>query len=74
MNTGEPGAGRYRCRDNMMCEEGQIERENRGIYIQDSIPASIIIFRLPILMIRIEASRTFQQNDKGSDVQECARG
>ena len=73
-NAGKAGAGRYRCRDNMMCEEGKTERENRGLYIQDSIPPSITISGLPILMIRIEASSTFQQNDKGPDVQGCARG
>ena len=52
----------------MIREEGKTERENRGLYIQDCIPPSITISRLPILMIRMEGSNTFQQNDKGPDV------
>ena len=74
MRPGEYREGRCRFRGNMMREEGKTERENRGVYIQDSIPPSITISGLPILIIRIEGSSTFQQNDKGPDVQGCARG
>ena len=42
-NAGEAGAGRYRCRDNMMREKGKTERENRVLYIQNSIPPNITI-------------------------------